>query len=330
MKSVSIALTTALTLCSTGAAAQLSEDQPRAANPVEVGSVAWGRDVDAALERGAATGKPVFVLFQEVPGCAGCQDFGKTVLTEPLLVEAIEDEFVPVLVRNNAPGKDRETLERFKEPAWNYQVVRFLDGQGRDLIPRKDRVWTAGALAARMVQTLEAAERPVPRYLAAFAQQRRETGHETAAFAQHCFWVGEAMLGRIDGVITTEAGWFEGREVTRVVFDPDQVSLEELATRAQRSGCADKVYARGNPELEGFEVGVLGRGYSTARASDQKRQLKSWDAVREVPDLLPVQLTKLNALAPSSRAEAVAWLSPRQRAALDRAEQPKRQDRSVP
>jgi len=39
-----------------------------AQNPVEVGNVHWGRDFDGALKMSAATGKPVLVLFQEVPG----------------------------------------------------------------------------------------------------------------------------------------------------------------------------------------------------------------------------------------------------------------------
>lgn len=37
-------------------------------NPVEVGDVRWGRDFNAALQKSAKTGKPVLVLFQEVPG----------------------------------------------------------------------------------------------------------------------------------------------------------------------------------------------------------------------------------------------------------------------
>ena len=37
-------------------------------NPVEVGDVRWGRDFDAALEESAKSGKPLLVLFQEVPG----------------------------------------------------------------------------------------------------------------------------------------------------------------------------------------------------------------------------------------------------------------------
>ena len=36
--------------------------------PEEFGAVDWGRDLDAALERSARTGRPVLLLFQEVPG----------------------------------------------------------------------------------------------------------------------------------------------------------------------------------------------------------------------------------------------------------------------
>lgn len=135
-------------------------------NPIEAGNVRWGRDLDAALNNSAKTGKPVLVLFQEIPGCSGVQKFGREVLTNPSLVEAIENEFFPVLVYNNRKGgPDEELLRRFQEPAWNYQVIRFLDAAGRDVIPRKDRVWTTGGVASRMVEALEAANRPVPKYL---------------------------------------------------------------------------------------------------------------------------------------------------------------------
>ncbi len=35
---------------------------------VEVGKVKWGRDLDAALAKSKKTGRPIFILFQEVPG----------------------------------------------------------------------------------------------------------------------------------------------------------------------------------------------------------------------------------------------------------------------
>jgi hypothetical protein len=140
-------------------------------NPIEIGTVNWGRDLDKSLRLSGETGRPVFLLFQEVPGCRGCQDFGSTVLSNPRVVEVIESEFLPVLVYNNRGGEDRRLLERFNEPAWNYQVVRFLDSEGRDIIPRKDRVWTVSHLASRMIETLQALGRLVPDSLQALAEE---------------------------------------------------------------------------------------------------------------------------------------------------------------
>lgn len=135
-------------------------------NPIEVGHVGWGRDLDAALRQSRQTGKPVFLFFQEIPGCIGCRTFGSEVLTNPLLVNAIEDEFIPVLVYNNRMGgNDEELLRRFGEPSWNFQVIRFLDADGRDIIPREDKVWTLEGVAARMIETLSAVGRTVPLYL---------------------------------------------------------------------------------------------------------------------------------------------------------------------
>ena len=111
-----------------GACLAADPDQPE-----EAGKVKWLRDLDTALLAGSRSGKPVFALFQEIPGCAGCKQFGREVLSHPLVVAGIESEFMPLLIHNNKPGKDAEVLRRFGEPAWNYQVVRFLDAQGSDL-----------------------------------------------------------------------------------------------------------------------------------------------------------------------------------------------------
>lgn len=76
-----------------------------------------------------------------------------------------------MLVYNNrSSGMDRELLQRYHEPAWNFQVIRFLDANGRDIIPRKDRVWTTRGVAQRMVKALEALKRPVPDYIEDLAE----------------------------------------------------------------------------------------------------------------------------------------------------------------
>ena len=141
-------------------------------NPVEVGDVRWGRDFEAALKKSAESGKLVLVLFQEIPGCSGVRKFGREVLTNPALVQAIENEFIPMLIHNNrSSGMDGEIMKRYREPSWNYQVIRFLDARGNDVIPRKDRIWTTRGVAARMIEALTAVGRPVPDYLKNLAQK---------------------------------------------------------------------------------------------------------------------------------------------------------------
>lgn len=129
-------------------------------NPVEVGTVTWLCDYPPALAKSTKSGKPVFLLFQEVPGCAGCKQFGKDVLSDPNIVKSIEENFVPLLIHNNKPGKDAELLKKYGESAWNYQVVRFLNSEGKDLIPRKDRAWTATELKPRIQEALAKVGKP--------------------------------------------------------------------------------------------------------------------------------------------------------------------------
>lgn len=83
-------------------------------------------------------------------------------MTHPIIVDAVENSFIPLLIHNNQGGRDAKLLKKYGEPAWNYQVIRFLTKEGKDIIPRKGRVNTINALAARMVKALEKAKRPVP------------------------------------------------------------------------------------------------------------------------------------------------------------------------
>jgi len=285
--------------------------------PIEVGIVGWGRELNDALAASGETAKPVFALFQEVPGCAGCQQFGADVLSNPIIVDAIESEFVPLLIHNNSPGRDAEVLAAFGEPAWNFQVVRFLDATGADIIERRDRVWETGPLAARMVNALETAGRDVPDYLRLVEQQHSGRLH-TAYLAQPCFWVGETELGRIDGVVITEAGFMHGHEVTRIEFDPTMTSLASIVQQAQPRGVASAVFADAaslaDLHASGLEIATKSAGkYRVAPASDQKRQIG-----RRITTtgLSPAQITKLNAFAPVSRSQVARFLSPRQLAVL--------------
>ena len=74
-------------------------------------------------------------------------------------------------------------LERFEEPTWNYPVVRFVDGAGKDVIPRKDKVFSTGDLIGRMASTLRAAKSDMPAWFDLTAAETSSGEVETALFA---------------------------------------------------------------------------------------------------------------------------------------------------
>jgi hypothetical protein len=298
------------------ALAQVSCSGSDAGQPEEAGHVTWLRDLDAALKTSGTTGKPVFALFQEIPGCAGCKQFGREVLSDPLVVAAIESEFTPLLIHNNKSGKDAEVLQRFGEPAWNYQVVRFLDASASDIIPRKDRVWETGPLAERMIAALQKAKRPVPAWLTLLASEHSPR-LEQVAMAMSCFWTGEMQIGQLDGVVATEAGFLGGHEVTLVKYDSAALSLDQLVKAAAKVRCADVLYVPSTSlkaaRSAGLKAEVLD-GYRAAPASDQKKQLEGTVAARL--KLSGAQATKVNAWIRSEPAKANQFLTSSQRAQL--------------
>lgn len=152
------------------------------------------------------------------------------------------------------------------------------------------------------------------------AAQPSEKAPERVAFAQYCFWTGEMQLGQIEGVVRTEAGYFQGREVTLVDYDPSRLSLEQLARKAKEAGVADRIHLAAGTKgpgasISGVAVGVpLDESYRTAPASDQKKQLEGTPYAR-LP-LTPEQATKVNAFVRVNPAKAREWLTPPQREAL--------------
>lgn len=288
---------------------------------IEVGDVAWGRDYHGALELSRQNGKPVLVLFQEVPGCIGCQNFGQEVLTHPLLVEAIEDLFIPILVFNNRAGKDAELLQQFGEPSWNFQVIRFLDRNGNDIIPRKDKVWSVSGLAQRMITVLEKYNLQVPLYLKAIALENDEGNIGLAGFAMACFWTGEYKLGKIEGVVSTEAGWYDNREITLVHYHNNKIDLPDLVQQAEKERCAQAVYTNQDEGLERSRFTIKGLHldeYKVAAPTDQKKQIQQWLNRQSDLDLTPMQLMKINAYMPDDPEYAFKWLSPRQQQRLQK------------
>ena len=259
-----------------------------APQPVELGRVAWLRNLATAQSHAQQTGRPLLILFDEVPGCSTVVGFGERVLSHPLIADAIEQEFTPLAVYNNTAGEDRAVLQQFKEPAWNNPVVRVLAaGSSAELVPRFDGPYQVGATANMLVAALTRAHRPVPGYLQLLAEEEAAPA-QTALLSMYCFWEGETRLGATPGVVRTEAGFVSGREVVRVSYDPRRVSPSALKSKLGY-----------NP--------VEGRFQPSAK--DDKYQLKG-TAYAYVP-MTPMQRMRINA-----HADPDAVLSPSQKRLL--------------
>ena len=333
---VTLAWVAVISIISNGWVMQANAQDSSEDPPVEWGHVRWERDFEAAVVNSKKSGKPIFVQFQEVPGCATCRNFAQDVLTHPLMVEAVEDLFVPVMILNNQKGKDEQVLKRFNEPAWNNPVVRFLDPQQKELLPRQDRIWKRGTIASRMVHALKKAGRDVPPYLLELADDRT---FQTATFAMHCYWVGEARLGAIDGVVETHSAWKSGREVVQLQFDPAKVSYLKLVSEAMKFECASAVFTHDKEQLEIAKELVHDRAIlaSTdvrdAKLSDQSYYLRN-SILKFVP-LTRRQATKLNSVLyietteVEKRARISKILSPRQRKIFQKVESRFRSDRET-
>ncbi len=300
------------------------DDGDRIDDAVELGTVRWTRDLAAAQKKSAESGKPIFVLFQEVPGCQTCQDFGQQPMSHPLIVEAIEDHFIPVLVYNNREA-DAQTLKDFQEPSWNNPVVRYLDSNRNDVIARKDGVWTTRGTAERMVAALKAAGRTVPAYL---QMMMAPSATERASFAMHCYWEGEAKLATIDGVLETQSAWRGNLETVELTFDPQVVDYGKLLQEAQKFDCASKVYTHSSRQHKTAAAAVGDNAVPAdssrmrpAKLSDQLYYLRN-SSYRHLP-LTKLQAIKINGLLlPGARdndtgARIGKLLSPRQRVMLD-------------
>lgn len=288
--------------------------------PVELGRVRWGRDVGAGFDTARRTERPLLLLFQEIPGCATCKSFGQGPLSFPLLVDAMETEFVPVVVYNNRPGVDAAALQRFHEAPWNNPVMRFFDPEGKELMTRRDGIWDAEGIAQRLQEALEAAKRPVPLYLSLAAQEVLEPKAERLLLGMHCFWQGEAALGGIDGVIATLPVHVGRTEAVAVTYVPSILDSAELLALARKRGAADRIFVqdadleengRHSPQNRIVRITSPPR---PASESDSKWSLKR-SPLRWIP-MTPAQATRVNADLATGQ-DGLRWLTPRQRRLLE-------------
>ena len=224
-----------------------------------MGKVKWERDYNTALQESSQSNKPIFLLFQEVPGCSNCTQYGTDILSHPLMVEAIETSFVPLVVYNNKKGADAKILQKYNEPSWNNPVVRILNSDGKNIVARVANFRSQTLLVSSMINALDQYSGEVPEYLRLLQKewQLQDDNIEEAYLSMYCFWTGEKVISQLPGVVNTEAGFMHGKEVVKVNYNTSQTNLEDIAEEASQSKCADQVFVDGefNGELKSRKVG---------------------------------------------------------------------------
>jgi hypothetical protein len=286
---------------------------------VELGEVDWNRDFDRAVETAKSSGQPLFVLFTEVPGCSTVRGYGREVLSNRFVVDAIESQFVPVAVFNNVDGEDRKVLESFGEPTWNNPAVRIIKPDRSMLAPRLYGEYTVEATLETIHTALATSDGDVPRWLElVLAEEQADDRTKTVIFNMYCFWSGEVGLGQLDGVIRTRPGFLDGTEVVEVTYDPEKTSLAELATSAEQTGAASGFFATSDEQLETARQ-VFGE---QARQTDGEFRYAADDdnyQMRDTPyaelTLTDIQTTRINSAIGEGK-PVRPLLSPSQRQAL--------------
>jgi hypothetical protein len=283
--------------------------------PIELGKVNWLRNFDEAVKEARLQNKPLLVLFQEVPGCSTASGYGKNVLSEPLIVEAVESLFVPLAIYNNIGGHDSKVLTSFGEPSWNNPVVRIMAPDRKGLAPRLSGDYSQLGIVNSMIHALENNNQIVPNYLRLLKEElkARVSGTKNAVFAMSCFWSGEGALGGIEGVTSTNPGFMEGREVVEVEYDPDLISYDDLLKKAKHDQVADHVFVKDGNQKHVAEMAV-GKSsvsdISNFRPDRDPKHYLSQTIYKYIP-MTSLQASRVNAAIGSGRSPD-DYLSPRQ------------------
>lgn len=287
--------------------------------PKELGKVKWLRDINKATTQAKAEDKPVFLLFQEVPGCSTCRNYGQKVLSHPLIVEAIETYFVPLAIYNNKGGKDREVLDYFNEPSWNNPVVRIVDSKKKNLVSRISGNYSVHGVTAAMIEVMKTQKIKIPAYLSLLHDElsARQSGVETTYLSMYCFWSGEKSIADIDGVIGTQAGFMDGREVVKVDFAPNTVNYEDLVQKAKTKSCASHVYTENLVQQLAAEkvVGSDHTSEKTAFRIDRETKYYLYKSSYKYLPMTSLQAVKANSLIGKGQSPNSVF-SPRQLALL--------------
>ena len=205
----------------------------------ELGKVSWYRNYDEAISQAKKENKSIVILFQEVPGCATCRNYGHNVLSHPLMAEALENLFIPLAIFNNKGGHDKKILDKYREPTWNNPVIRIINSNGENIVKRISADYSSKTLCKRLKEALIYTNKKAPKYLNLLEQELNASNSNNLKeinFKMYCFWNGEKQLGKLDGVVNVESGFIQHHEVVKVQYNESKLSKTDIIDQAKKQG----------------------------------------------------------------------------------------------
>ena len=185
----------------------------------EAGAVHWTTSFAQAEVEARASGKLIFVQFTEIPGSQTCQDYGRDVLSHPIIADLLEEAFVPCLVNTHGGGEAAEILGIFGIAELSGgPAVHFVDADRREVAPRyqckaahgnSNLRAEAAAVFHAAADALAAVQQPLPPYarlmgpVGAAAVVGLGMESEWLVFTVDSFWSAEALLGALPAALST-------------------------------------------------------------------------------------------------------------------------------
>ena len=294
----------------------------------EIGNLKFSFNAESweqAKDESKRSKKAILILFHETAVHHTGHSL-QSVLSNPLLVEAVETYFITVFVPKMATNlAERALLKKYGNCGLKeISIVRIVDYKGRDLAGKVKRCdeWN---LARAVGRALVAQGLKVPTYLKLLCQESDPAAEGVAVFGMSCFREGELAFAKYRGIVSTRAGWMGSKESVEVTYNPKICPYSKLVQHAIKENAADVIYCLNGRQMRiaNSEVRrackdsiMVGRIHPLATISvldaDSKFYL-SETALLYVP-LLRVQAVKANLLiSQHDAARCNALLSPRQR-----------------
>jgi hypothetical protein len=289
------------------------------------------------------TRKPVLLVQAEIPGDT---EAGTEIFSHPLIVEAADSLFITVFNK----GEDYScSASRSASMKSHRTRVGFFDELGNAIVPSLSAdMLTRAGMAEAMIATLEACERPIPKYLKLLYDEERgrikrgpvglllydeERGRikrgpfglpapccHRAVFGMDDSIRGEVEFAGLEGVISTRAGFLTLQKVVEVIYDSSRLDFASVTFYALNRNIGDIIYYQTNDERNAAVMAIarveerstVTEFLGTIRLDADSKPALRRTLLQYVP-LTELQATRANRLVHLERFnEAMHLLSPRQ------------------